>query len=169
MNSGSPDPGHSPSPGWLPTSLIAAAGLHLCLRWPSLPSEVPLHFDAHGSANGWGGRQELLILPVIALLIDTLLRVVSLLPDRAPQYLNLPVALTDANREPVLALCRRLLAFLRWMFCGFFAAMIVAMTLAAGRQLHSLPMAAVLAWVVVLLVGCVGYVVSMKRCGGTAP
>ncbi len=51
--------------------LLLSAGLfaYLCWRYPSLPSIVPLHFDAAGAVDRSGARSSLFILPLIGLLI----------------------------------------------------------------------------------------------------
>jgi uncharacterized membrane protein len=33
--------------------------------WPALPDRIPIHFDIHGMANDWGGREMIFLLPAI--------------------------------------------------------------------------------------------------------
>jgi len=42
---------------------------HLCWRYPTLPSMVPLHFDAAGAVDRSGARGNLFVLPLIGLLV----------------------------------------------------------------------------------------------------
>ncbi|MDR0821245.1 MAG: DUF1648 domain-containing protein [Oscillospiraceae bacterium] len=37
---------------------------------PNVPSEIPLHFDADGNADRFGGKYELLIVPIITILVQ---------------------------------------------------------------------------------------------------
>lgn len=51
---------------WLLESIAAAAvvaaAADIALRWNALPAKIPTHFGINGQANGWGGRNSLLVL-----------------------------------------------------------------------------------------------------------
>lgn len=52
-------------PQWL---IIAAMFVAAAIVWPTVSGQIPVHWDAHGNANGYGGKFEgLLLLPLIAL------------------------------------------------------------------------------------------------------
>lgn len=58
-------------PQWL---LIAAMWLLAALEWPSAPERIPIHWNAEGQVNGYGGKVEgLLLLPAMTLGIYLLL------------------------------------------------------------------------------------------------
>jgi len=62
----------------------------LSSNWSSLPSRIPLHFNADGLAESWGSKNSLLILPVICTAMYALLTVVCFFP----KTWNIPVKLT---------------------------------------------------------------------------
>ena len=58
-------------PQWMIIVAMFVAGIAI---WPTTPARIPVHWDASGNANGYGGKAEgLLLLPVIALGIYLLL------------------------------------------------------------------------------------------------
>ncbi|HVX30697.1 MAG TPA: SdpI family protein [Nitrolancea sp.] len=58
-------------PQWL---IIAAMFLAAAIIWPTVSGRIPVHWDAHGNVDGYGGKFEgLLLLPLIALGIYALL------------------------------------------------------------------------------------------------
>jgi uncharacterized membrane protein len=51
-------------PQWL---IIAAMFVAAVIIWPTVSGRIPVHWDAHGNANGYGGKFEgLLLIPLIA-------------------------------------------------------------------------------------------------------
>ncbi len=67
------------SPGYIvrrewPTALVVLLPFVVfAIIWPSLPAQVPMHFDSHGNVNRYGSPLELLILPGINVLVAVLL------------------------------------------------------------------------------------------------
>lgn len=58
-------------PQWL---IIAAMFVAAAIVWPTVSGRIPVHWDAHGNANGYGGKFEgLLLLPLMAVGIYALL------------------------------------------------------------------------------------------------
>ena len=41
--------------------------LYIGYVWRSLPDTIPIHFDIHGEANGWGSKWTIFLLPAISL------------------------------------------------------------------------------------------------------
>lgn len=86
-------------------ALFTVAGLAVFLStWNKLPETVPIHFGVNGLPEGYGPKMALAILPVISILVY-----VSLSFGEASNRFNIPWKLTDANREALLAHCRKLL------------------------------------------------------------
>lgn len=83
---------------------------------PILPDSIPQHFGASGKADAWGGKGNLLVLPIVGIAMYALLTVIS----RYPQVWNLPFALTEENAERQYRYCRMLLSVLKaeivWLF-----------------------------------------------------
>ena len=46
--------------------LLAGVTVWLCLTWGSIPAQVPLHYNAAGQIDRWGGKGTLMALGVIA-------------------------------------------------------------------------------------------------------
>jgi hypothetical protein len=72
----------------------------------SLPDRIPIHFDAAGEANGWGGPGWLLAMPAIS--ATTVVPLLFL--QRFPHVYNYPWAITPQNAPRQYRLARRLLA-----------------------------------------------------------
>src|SRR6185312_6110225 len=63
--------------------------IYLIIKWGSLPSEIPAHFNGAGEVDRYGSKFELLILPVIGLLLWLILDVI----ERKPHVHNYPARL----------------------------------------------------------------------------
>jgi hypothetical protein len=101
--------------------LAAVAGLlffawMLVDFWSDLPGRVPVHFNAAGQADGWGGRGGTLTLPVVGLVLYIGLSLLG----RYPHIYNYPFKLTRQNVERQYRAARALLAALKaeivWLF-----------------------------------------------------
>ena len=82
---------------WLGVLAALAITVWLLVVYPGLPATVPTHFDATGTADGWGPRSSVLVLGGIMLVLSV---VIALLSAR-PRVLNYPVILTDHNAQAV--------------------------------------------------------------------
>lgn len=86
------------------------------IRWGSIPEQVPTHFDAAGNPDDWGGRAELLILPLVGVAIFVGLSVLA----RYPHVYNYPVTITPDNAAYQYRLARSFIAVLNaemvWLF-----------------------------------------------------
>ena len=82
---------------------------YLISNWSSLPERIPSHYNAAGLIDGWGSKNSLLLFPVICLVMYMLLTVVSFFP----KTWNVPVKLTDENRDRVYTVTRSLLCVLK--------------------------------------------------------
>lgn len=81
----------------------------LVSNWSGLPDRIPSHFDASGLIDGWGSKNSLLLFPVVSLMMYALLTVVLFFP----KTWNVPVKLTDENRQRVYIVTRSLLCVLK--------------------------------------------------------
>lgn len=62
--------------------------------WSSLPDQVPMHYNAKGEIDGWGGRASILIMPFIGVFLWIGLGVL----ERFPHIHNYS-GLTEGNAE----------------------------------------------------------------------
>ena len=107
-----------------PVLLLGALVFVLC-RFPALPEKVPMHFNAAGEIDGYGGRASLLLMPLIGLVMDAVLAITA----RFPKSWNLGVRVTLLNRVRVYRLARDMMAELRLAMAVLFGGFGVYMSL----------------------------------------
>ena len=79
--------------------LLAAVLIAISLYWYGrLPERIPIHFNARGAPDGWGGKAMFLVLPLIGLASAALMAFVGRLAVRKPELMNMP------GKERILAL-----------------------------------------------------------------
>ena len=61
---------------------LLLTGIGLAVSWPTLPVRIPRHFNFAGQPDSWGGRNTLLLLEGAAILLYTLLTVLTAAADR---------------------------------------------------------------------------------------
>ncbi|NCT92111.1 DUF1648 domain-containing protein [Cellulomonas sp. APG4] len=88
--------------GWLLT--LGGAGV-VALRMPSLPDEVPLHYGATGTVDGWGDPAALWGLVALWVVLQVMLTVLV----RMPHVHNYPVTVTEENAPTLYRLSQELL------------------------------------------------------------
>ena len=52
--------------------MLIGIALYLLICWHRIPDKIPMHYDWDGNIDRWGGKMELLILPVMTWLTDIL-------------------------------------------------------------------------------------------------
>jgi uncharacterized membrane protein len=101
--------------------VVAGSGLlfHIVLiarAWAILPSTIPVHYGFSGQPDAWGGKAELLALPVVSVLLYLGLTWLA----RYPHKLNYPWTITERNAEQQYRLAKSLVgavkALLIWLF-----------------------------------------------------
>lgn len=111
---------------WLSLLLLAATTLFLLLSWQHIPEEVPMHFNALGEIDRWGGKGSLLVLPVIGWMTYGLMTVV----EHFPGLWNTGVRITAENRARVYRLLGHLLSTLKGLITAMFTGLTLWCTLA---------------------------------------
>ncbi|MCI8639274.1 MAG: DUF1648 domain-containing protein [Coprococcus sp.] len=86
------------------TMLIGAA-FYMLIRWHSIPDKIPMHYDWNGNIDRWGGKIELLILPVMTWLMYLFLSAV----EHFPRVWNTGVSVTEDNQTRVYRTLKYLL------------------------------------------------------------
>lgn len=102
--------------------LLAGVTVWLCLTWGSIPAQVPLHYNAAGQIDRWGGKGTLMALGVIAWVLYGLLTAA----EQFPSAWNTGVKITEENRERVYALLGHLLSTLKLVICAMFVWILAA-------------------------------------------
>ena len=101
--------------------------------WQLLPERIPTHYNITGEPDAYGAKTTLLFLPLIGVGLFVMLSVVAL----NPQNMNLPVKVTEENRELVYAQAVRFIHFLR-LLIGFLFGYLIWGTIQVGlgKQTH---------------------------------
>jgi hypothetical protein len=101
------------------------------MHWHDLPSRVPVHFGLTGHPDGFGSKIILLLLPATAVLLYLALTAVA----RYPAYFNLPVPVTDLNRQTLRRLAIEMLGWLKAeVMCILAWLTFAAISTAAGHR-----------------------------------
>jgi uncharacterized membrane protein len=85
--------------------------------WRTLPSKLPMHYNALGEIDRWGSKLELVIMPVIGLLMYGFMTLVSAFPSAW----NMPVTITRENRSRVYQCTKSMLVLMKLEVIVLFA------------------------------------------------
>jgi hypothetical protein len=77
--------------------------------WGSLPATIVTHFGTSGKPDGWGGKEILLALPVMTLLMSAGLTLL----ERFPQISNFPGKVTKENAPRLYRTVREMVTELK--------------------------------------------------------
>lgn len=123
---------------WVVLGVALAAAL-LCL--PTLPNQIPIHWNAAGEIDGWGGRLTALLLPAVGLGLNLLFALLPKIDPRRKNYawfdtaygafrlifalfwLGLVLFTLVSAYRPAALTGRLLLAAVGALFCGLGACM----------------------------------------------
>lgn len=75
--------------------LLAALWILAIVAIMELPDRIPIHFNFAGEADSYGSKTTLWMLPIIATILVGLMSIIK----QHPEHLNMPVSITDENRE----------------------------------------------------------------------
>ena len=88
----------------------------LLLFWNELPVRIPTHFGITGVADGWGSKQSMILLPVVALAVYGVLTIAVQIGNPG----NSLITITPENEERQKALMTSLLGWIKaesvWLF-----------------------------------------------------
>ncbi len=86
--------------------------------WLTLPAIIPTHYGISGAPNAYGGKEVLLIVPIISICLAVLLTFMS----RYPHHFNYAWPITAENAPRQYSLVRLFLRWITleiaWMLCG---------------------------------------------------
>jgi len=103
--------------------LVSASGflfqiLLIVRAWASLPSNIPVHYGFSGQPDAWGGKTELLELPVVSVLLYLGLTLLA----RYPHKLNYPWTITEGNAERLYRLTKSSVGAVQCLLVWLFTA-----------------------------------------------
>lgn len=96
--------------------LLLLQGYLLMQYWSDLPERLPMHYNFRGEPDSYGSKASILFLPLIGVALFVMMTFVAL----NPQSMNLPVKVTDENREQVYAQGVRFVHILRFLITCLF-------------------------------------------------
>lgn len=98
--------------------LLLGLQVYLIIQyWADLPERLPTHYNFRGEPDDYGSKTSILSLPLIGLGLFVMMTFVAL----NPQSMNMPVRVTDENREQVYAKGVRFVHILRFLISFLFA------------------------------------------------
>lgn len=109
----------------LSLALVLGTILYLVLMWKSIPDTIPAHYNAAGEVNRWGGKSELLMLPIIGGILYFFITLIQ----QYPQAWNTGVTVTEENRERVYRILRNLIGTTKLMMLLVFSSLTVLSSL----------------------------------------
>ncbi|MEH7109958.1 DUF1648 domain-containing protein [Bacillus sp. JJ1764] len=90
--------------------LIVGQFIYLFYLYKGLPDKVPVHFNAMGKADGWGGKGSIWTIPII----ESLLFITLSFVERYPHVYNYPVRITEENAPRLYFEARRMMVILNF-------------------------------------------------------
>lgn len=135
---------------------VAACGVMPFIYWQQMPDVIPTHFDAGGTADGWGSKNTLLIMPVVVLLMYAGMTLLQ----RYPHIYNYPFALTEKNVKTMYHLSRTMMIIIKAEMAATFAILQWQTTMVATGNIQSLNHFYVLS-IVALMFASSGYMIYL--------
>ncbi len=103
--------------GW---SSILTIWVLTITSYPNLPDIIPIHYNGAGQADGFGGKGNILALPIIA----TILFVGLTFLNRFPHIFNYPTTITAENALNQYKNATRLLRYLKLIISVIFGILV---------------------------------------------
>ena len=96
--------------------LLLGMIIFICIKWSQIPDLVPGHYNAMGEIDRWGSKIEIIILPLISIFIYAIITGFSFFPETW----NIPVKISNFNKEAIYKCTRSLLIFMKVEVVGLF-------------------------------------------------
>jgi uncharacterized membrane protein len=148
-------------------ALIFNLGFTACALWGpnALPARIPTHFDITGSPDGFGTPRMLLLLPLIAIFLYSLISLVS----RRPAAFNYPARITAQNKSRLQRLAVEMIAFLKAEVLTLFALIQFFSIRTARLGENALPAALMPCALVLIFLTITLYILAMRRTAVLSP
>lgn len=114
--------------------------VYLAVNWTSLPSEIPMHYNAAGEIDRWGSKWE--IIPLLAL--EWLMYIILAVVGRFPQIWNTGVTVTEENKDRVYRTLKNMLNTTELCMVGIFNFLMINVILGAPLPGWFLPVVLIL-------------------------
>ena len=90
---------------------------YVITNWNTIPGQVPSHFNFQGQIDSWSNKNMILFPVFVSLFLYLLLTVVSFYPS----MWNMPVKITEENREQAYHYTRNMITVLKLELVSVFA------------------------------------------------
>lgn len=101
--------------------ILAGSTLYLLVNWPSMPEQIPAHYNFAGEIDRWGGKGEVVVLVVIMWLLCVGITVL----ERVPGIWNTGVKVTPANIYHVYRTLKYMIKTMKFLIVLIFGFLIV--------------------------------------------
>jgi len=129
--------------GWC---ALLAIWIMSIIGYSKLPDIIPIHYNFTGEANAFGGKINILLLPVIA----TILFVGLTLVNKYPHIFNYPTKITEENALRQYTIATRLVRYMK-LFVVLIFGFIVFTIIQNANELNTLVLPVALGFTVLLL------------------
>lgn len=115
--------------------------IFLIVIWGELPDKVPAHYGFSGEVTRYGGKWELLILPIISIFLYVFMHIVAKYPHKH----NYPIEITEENAEEAYRISYWLISVMKDIILITFSflllnSIIVALEWGTGMSILFLPL-----------------------------
>ena len=90
------------------------------IYWIKAPDIVPIHYNIHGEADGYGSKMTLIIEPILSVLAYVGLTVLN----KYPHIFNFSTTVTEQNALSLYKTSTRMIRWFKLLICLFFAYMV---------------------------------------------
>ncbi len=128
-------------------ALIAVTAVFFVSNWNSFPERVPTHFNAAGQANAWGGKEDLLFMPLLGIGLYTLVTVLIFFPA----IWNMNIRYKEENKAAVYQTIKTMMLVLKIVMLGVFIYIFYYMASAQSLPGYFMPVMLVAIFLPILL------------------
>ncbi|MES2389513.1 MAG: DUF1648 domain-containing protein [Bacteroidota bacterium] len=100
--------------------MIAILWLLAIWSYFTMPEIIPVHFNGSGTADSFGPRGSIFILPAVGTLVFGLLTLLN----KVPHVFNYPAAITPENAEAHYTNATRMLRYMKLSICVLFIVLV---------------------------------------------
>jgi di/tricarboxylate transporter len=137
---------------------LVAAAADVAMHWNMLPDRIPTHFGISGDPNGWGGKNMILVLLAVTLVMAITLTVA----ENYQRLINIPISM-DRESPQVRRLLRSMVIVLKAVITLIFVWIVDLTMRTAMGEANGLGPAFLPVFLGATFVPMVYYLVKLKR------
>lgn len=117
-------------------AILLSIFVYVITNWNEIPEQIPSHFDYHGQIDSWSSKNFIFSPVLVAMFLYLMLTVVSFFPS----MWNMPVKITEENRERAYHYTRNMITILKLELVSVFAYITVQTSKAEMLSPYFLPL-----------------------------